>query len=104
MARLSSSVPELVVYLVKLASIAACAAAEMWVGVGKSGSPAPRSTTSTPCALSRIASAATFIVGDTDIRVVRVANMSGPQSFSRQLLLAQPPFDDVGHQIVHRSA
>ena len=40
-----------------------CAAAEMCGGVGKSGSPAPKSTTSTPCAFKRCASAATFMVG-----------------------------------------
>src|ERR1044071_1915550 len=34
-------------------------------GVGKSGSPAPKSTTSTPSRLSLSASAATFIVDDT---------------------------------------
>jgi hypothetical protein len=67
-ARFRSSVPELVVYFVKCASMAALAASEMCAGVGKSGSPAPKSITSTPCALSLIASAATFIVGDTPMR------------------------------------
>ena len=62
---------QLVVYLVKSASMAACAALATCSGVGKSGSPAPRSTTSTPRRCRRIASAATFIVGDTPIRLVR---------------------------------
>ncbi len=73
---LSSSVPELVVYFVKFASIAALAASPMWRGVGKSGSPAPKSTTSMPCDFSLMASAATFIVGDVAIRPARAASMS----------------------------
>src|SRR5438477_373590 len=45
----------------------------MLSGVGKSGSPAPKSTTSTPCARSFSASAATFIVDDTLIAEIRLA-------------------------------
>src|SRR3982751_3143541 len=45
-----------------MALIAACL---MFPGVGKSGSPAPKSTTSTPSRRSRSASAATFIVEET---------------------------------------
>src|SRR2546422_1272468 len=51
-----SRVPAVGVYLVFPACIAARAASLMFCGVSKSGSPAPRSTTSTPAA--RIASAA----------------------------------------------
>src|SRR4030095_2055865 len=105
MAFFSSSVPELVVYFVKLASMAACAAAPMCFGVGKSGSPAPKSITSTPCAFSFNASAATFIVGDTPIFLVRSASIrSGPQGFARELLLAQPLLHAFGDESVDRSA
>src|SRR4029453_17653295 len=99
-ARLRSSVPELVVYLVKLASIALWAAGDTSGGVGKSGSPAPKSTMSTPCALSFMASAATFIVGDTEMRAVRAASSmrSGPQRLPRVALLAQAGFDNRRHE------
>ena len=52
------------VYLVKFWSMAAFAASFAGCGVGKSGSPAPKSTTSTPWRFSFAASPATFIVGD----------------------------------------
>ena len=42
-------------------------------GVGKSGSPAPRSTTSTPSRRRRSASAATFIVGEVATADMRAA-------------------------------
>src|SRR2546426_7853015 len=45
-------------------------------GVSKSGSPAPRSTTSTPARRSRSASAATFRVADAEIPARRSASMS----------------------------
>src|SRR5512134_2200056 len=115
MAFFSSSVPELVVYFVKFASMAACAAAPMCRGVGKSGSPAPRSTTSMPFALRAIASAATFMVGEAAIRVARAASdtgvdcaelpmISGPQRLARELLLAQAAFDDVRNDALDGSA
>ena len=47
------------------ASMAAMAAFLMLSGVGKSGSPAPKSTTSTPSRRRRSASAATFMVDDS---------------------------------------
>ena len=49
------------------------AACLMLSGVGKSGSPAPKSTTSTPSERSFSASAATFIVDDTLIEEIRSA-------------------------------
>src|SRR5438067_939073 len=106
MARFRSSVPEFAVYLVKFASIARWAAADTCDGVGKSGSPAPKSTISTPCAFSFMASAATFIVGETEIRVVRAARFmgSGFQGFAGVLLVAQPRFDDRRHEIRDRPA
>src|ERR1700677_4004998 len=65
MACLSSSVPPAFVYLVKLWSIASIAARLIFSGVGKSGSPALKSTTSAPLRRKRSASAATFMVDDT---------------------------------------
>src|SRR4030095_2177763 len=99
-ARFRSSGRELVVSVVKLASIALCAAADTCGGVGKSGSPAPKSTTSTPCALSFMASAATFMVGDTEMRAVRAASCmrSGPQRLPGGALLAQPGLDKRRHE------
>src|SRR4051794_41114533 len=106
MARFKSSVPELVVYLVKLASMARCAAAETCGGVGKSGSPAPKSTMSTPCAFSLSASAVTFIVGDMAMRAVRAASCmdSGPQRRAAAALPAQPLVDNGWHEVRDRAA
>ena len=61
MACFSSKMPDAAVYLVKPALIASIAASHTFLGVGKSGSPAPKLTTSTPAAficlaLSEIAS------------------------------------------------
>src|SRR4029434_8879652 len=100
-ARFRSSVPELVVYFVKLASIALCAAADTCGGVGKSGSPAPKSTTSIPWAFIFRASAVTFMVGDMAMRAVRAASCmrSGPQRVRRRALLAQPGFDERRHEV-----
>src|SRR5438045_544761 len=61
----SSSVPPVLVYLVKFWFRASMAVRLMLSGVGKSGSPAPKSTTSAPSRRRRSASAATFIVDDT---------------------------------------
>src|SRR4029078_7120247 len=49
------------------------AACLMLSGVGKSGSPAPKSTTSTPSLRSRSASAETFMVEDTLMKEIRSA-------------------------------
>src|SRR5580704_927145 len=73
MACLISTVPPVGVYLVKLASSAAMAAFLILSGVGKSGSPAPKSTTSTPSRRRRSASAATFMVDDSLMRETRSA-------------------------------
>src|SRR5918911_406462 len=105
MARRRSSVPEFVVYLVKFASIAACAARETWAGVGKSGSPAPKSTTSTPCAFSLMASVVTLIVGEIAILPARAESIVlGPQSFTCEFLAPEVRFDGLGHQTVDRAA
>src|ERR1700693_2801354 len=73
MAVFNSRVPPVGVFFVKLASSAAMAAFLMLSGVGKSGSPAPKSTTSTPSRRKRSASAATFMVDDSLMRDTRSA-------------------------------
>ena len=62
------------VYFVNSASSALCAATLMASGVPKSGSPAPKSITSTPERRSLSTVAATAIVADLAIREVRSAN------------------------------
>src|SRR5947207_3780958 len=74
MACLSSAVPLTGVYLVKFLLIASIAAALMFCGVGKSGSPALKSTTSTPSRRRRSASAATFMVDDSLIKEILLAS------------------------------
>src|SRR6202790_3254887 len=74
MAFFNSRVPPVGVYLVKLASIASMAACLMFCGVGKSGSPAPKSTTSLPSRRRRSASAATFMVDDALISEILSAS------------------------------
>ena len=71
MACFNSCVPPAGVYFVKLLLMASMAACLMLSGVGKSGSPAPKSTTSTPSRRRRSASAATFMVEDTLISAMR---------------------------------
>src|SRR6266853_1602737 len=61
-----------------MASMAACL---MFSGVGKSGSPAPKSTTSAPSRRNRSASAITFMVDDT---------------LMREILEASAPFVGIG--------
>jgi hypothetical protein len=69
-------------------------------GVGKSGSPAPKSITSTPDRRSRSTVAVTFIVGDPAMRWCDPRASCLP----RQALLAQALFDELRHQAVHASA
>jgi len=57
-------VPGTAVYLVSPLSMASLAAALMWSGVSKSGSPAPRPMTSMPLAFSSAAFWVTAMVGD----------------------------------------
>src|SRR5258708_30018378 len=106
MARLRSSVPELFVYFVKLASIARCAAAPMCAGVGKSGSPAPKSTMSIPWDFIFMASDATFMVGDCAIRPARADRLIslGPQGLAPLLLLAEAIFDNGRYERRHGAA
>src|ERR1700683_3443297 len=66
--------PAVAVYLVRSSRNAWTAACLMCSGVGKSGSPGPKSTTSTPLALRRSAAMITAAVGETEIRPTRLDN------------------------------
>src|SRR5580700_1478790 len=82
------------------------AACLMLSGVGKSGSPAPKSTTSTPSARSFAASAATFMVEDSLIDDIRsaIALATACMVFLRPFMLnirqpaLQPLFHGGRHQ------
>src|SRR2546421_6431430 len=71
MASRRGMMPPVGVYLVKFCSMARMAAFLMWSGVGKSGSPGPKSAISTPLALSLSASAITAEVGEICMRLMR---------------------------------
>src|SRR5260221_12930790 len=72
MAARSSGRPAAGVYLwLRGSRHAAAAASTMWAGVGKSGSPAPKPTTSTPAACSAFALASTARVADGAIAPMR---------------------------------
>ena len=66
--------PPMAVYFVKSPSMARIPACLMFSGVGKSGSPGPKSTTSRPCSRSLSAASITAIVFDTEIREILFAN------------------------------
>src|SRR5581483_1732852 len=109
MASRNSGVPPAFVYFVKLAAIAATAACLMLSGVGKSGSPAPKSTTSTPSRRRRSASAETFKVEETLMVEIRSA-ISAMACINISLLLRvfqfclQPPQNRCGHEVCHVAA
>src|SRR6267154_4531126 len=63
--------PGVAVYFVLLSLMALIAACLMWSGVGKSGSPGPKSAMSTPLAFSWSAAAMTAAVGEIWIRLMR---------------------------------
>src|ERR1700687_4263560 len=71
MASRSGMMPPVGVYFDLFSSMALIAAFLMWSGVGKSGSPGPKSATSTPRDLSLSASAITAAVGETCMRLIR---------------------------------
>src|SRR5262249_44904963 len=113
MACCKSRVPAAGVYLVLPARMAAAAASLMFCGVSKSGSPAPRSTTSTPAA--RIASAACMaaIVDDAFIRetlsetrkseknfVAAIRLILQSENVPKLLLPAHALFHDRRHQAI----
>ena len=73
----------------------------MFSGVGKSGSPGPKSTTSMPCSRSLMAASITAMVFDTEMREIRAASFIAYFSFLNRLL--QSFFHDLGNQTRHRS-
>src|SRR6266545_3348446 len=114
-------VPAVAVYLVWPALIASKAASLIFCGVSKSGSPAPRSTTSTPAA--RIASAACmaasvddgFILatfsetGNGEVSgLVIISDFNSDLHFKRKLrcgdLLSHPLFHQSRHETCNRRA
>src|SRR6185436_5781323 len=104
----SSGVPLTGVYLVKFCRSASTAAFLMLSGVGKSGSPALKSTTSTPSRRWRSASAATFMVDDSLIQEILSANSCTvgitsllPMSDCNSLL--QSLLDQRRHHVAHVS-
>src|SRR4030095_16030757 len=82
--------PMALVYREKFASMAAFAASLTWVGVGKSGSPAPKSTIWTPVRFKRAASAATFIVAEPVTLARRCASAIDIANLSNGLNLGFP--------------
>src|SRR5580704_7484606 len=105
MACFSSTVPLTGVYLVKFCRSASIAAFLMLSGVGKSGSPALKSTTSTPSRRCRSASAATFMVEDSLIQEIRSASSCTIgilySCFSYCNSLFQPLFHGRRHHAAH---
>src|SRR5882672_6099205 len=105
MASRSVMIPPAGVYFDLFSSIALIPAFLMWSGVGKSGSPGPKSATSTPRDLSFSASAITAAVGEICMRLMRSVNCTvapyralACTSHSRNLC-TQHLLDDGGHQI-----
>src|SRR6478735_2055966 len=77
----SSGIEGVGVYLVWPLSSAAFAASLMNVGVSKSGSPAPKPTTSTPAFFSAFALALTARVIDSETRLIRSARGNIARAF-----------------------
>src|SRR4029077_10474784 len=103
----SGAMPAVGVYFVRFRASASMAAALMWMGVGKSGSPGPKSTTSRPRARNFSASARTTMVGETVMRSTRLANLSfilGPQRRLLDYLGPQAPFNRDRNETAHRAA
>src|SRR3954470_13503007 len=92
------------VYFVNSASSALCAASLMASGVPKSGSPAPKSMTSTPDRRSLSTAAPTAMVADVAIRDVRSANRMISSSRPYRLFFPEPLLDELGHEAVNLAA
>src|SRR3954464_11286870 len=87
------------VYFVNSASSALCAADLIASGVPKSGSPAPKSMTSTPDRRSLSTAAPPAMVADVAIREVRSANL-----MISSYTCSQTFFHELWHQAVHLAA
>src|SRR5215510_10229439 len=96
------------VYLVKFSSSARFAACLMCSGVGKSGSPTPRSITLTPCERSLSAAITTAAVDDSFVSRARVetGNVVACDAFVLILYkLIFHAFDyGMGHETFNRAA
>src|SRR5438105_8806286 len=91
------------VYFVNSASSALCAACLIASGVPKSGSPAPKSMTSTPDRRSLSTAAPTAMVADVAIREVRSARrmISSVRLKADATFLLKTFFHQFRHQAVH---
>jgi hypothetical protein len=87
----SSGMPAMAVYLVNPDWSACTAAATAQGGESKSGSPAPKSTTSTPWALSSSARRATLSVADSVIRSTRAESRIVSNGIIRTFVGASAP-------------
>src|SRR6266850_7743457 len=105
MASRSGMMPPAGVYFDLFSSIALIPAFLMWSGVGKSGSPGPKSATSTPRDLSFSASAITAAVGEIFMRLMRSVSCTVtpcgtlPCALHSRDLCAQHLLDYGRHQI-----
>src|SRR5262245_3226176 len=94
------------VYLVKFSSSACFAACLIGSGVGKSGSPTPRSMTLTPCERSLSAAITTAAVDDSFVSCARVETGNAFAS-AVVLILYQFLFHSfdhgMGHETVNRA-
>src|SRR6202158_4953656 len=116
MASRRGMMPPVAVYFVKFCSIARMAAFLMCSGVGKSGSPGPKSAMSTPFAFSFSASAMTAAVGEIWMRFMRSVSCTGISSrcwrsnslavrpISSRNFCAQPFLHHWRHQSLQRAA
>src|SRR5882762_8648949 len=104
----SSRVPAVAVYLVRPATIARLAACLMFSGVSKSGSPAPTSTTLTPCA--RKVSAACIAASVDDACILATFSETGNSEEAGLVILGplyflfHSRFDRGRHQSIQRAA
>src|SRR6266568_5490651 len=73
-----SLIPATAVYLVKLFWMASMPACLMCSGVAKWGSPAPKSTRSTPCERRVVASLLMAMVAEISMRPMRAVNAVAP--------------------------
>src|SRR5215813_10747395 len=89
------------VYLVKFSSSACFAACLMRSGVGKSGSPTPRSMTLTPCDRSLSAAITTAAVDDSFVSRARVETGNVPACDAVVLILYQLIFHAFDYGMWH---
>src|SRR6266567_894460 len=94
-------IPPAAVYFDLFSSIARTAAFLMWSGVGKSGSPGPKSAMSTPFAFNLSASAMTAAVGEIWMRLMRSVSCTS-SSFGRLVKFTTQQFTGMSQEGKHR--